>query len=131
MPNHTAPATTRAVPSTNRPAPSRRCSGSRSRAPWPTLRAMVPIPWAIASQRAATPLRSARERLATGPRPLRTARGAGRAELPRGAGLRAVVDAGRLVVPALRARVLGARPPLEEDVLLLRDPGGEDVRVAM
>jgi len=26
---------------------------------------------------------------------------------------------------------VGARPPLGEDVLLLRDPGGEDVRVAM
>jgi hypothetical protein len=59
---------------------------------------------------------------ATGPEPLRTARGAGR----------------RLLVFlffVLRLRV--PEPPrlpffdLDEDVLLLRDPGGEDVRVAM
>jgi hypothetical protein len=64
---------------------------------------------------------------------LRTARGAGRRALElRAAGLRAVRDVDRLVVePVLRVRVLGARPPFEEDVLLLRDPGGEDVRVAM
>src|SRR5262249_46431677 len=104
-----------------------------SRAPWPMLRASEPIPWATASQRAATPRNSAAKSVATGPRPLRTARGAGRfcALLPRAAGLRAVREVDRLVVPALRARLLGARPPFEEDVLLLRDPGGEDVRVAM
>jgi hypothetical protein len=46
--------------------------------------------------------------------------------------LRVVREVDRLVVlPALRARLLEARPPFEEDVLLLRDPGGEDVRVAM
>jgi hypothetical protein len=39
-------------------------------------------------------------------------------------------------LPVLRDRVLDAPPrpvlpDLDEDVLLLRDPGGEDVRVAM
>ena len=36
--HQTAAATTTARPIRNRPAPSRRCSGSRSRAVWPTLR---------------------------------------------------------------------------------------------
>lgn len=64
-----------------------------------------------------------------GPGPLRTARGAG---------LEAVLDVDdffdaeeerpRAWLPDDRDRELDARP---EDVLLLRDPGGEDVRVAM
>ena len=88
------------------------------------------------SHTADTPRHSAPKARETGPAPLRTARGSGRedaldrlrpfAELLRGAG--------RLLV--LRDRVLepffdraAALPVL--DVLELRDPGGEDVRVAM
>jgi hypothetical protein len=69
---------------------------------------------------------------------LRTARGAGRFDLlVRRVGARRVEDAPRLLVPL---RVLRDREPelprelpedRDEDVLLLRDPGGEDVRVAM
>ncbi|GAB3763352.1 hypothetical protein GCM10027600_08770 [Nocardioides ginsengisegetis] len=76
----------------------------------------------------------------TGPGPLRTARGAGRFERALGAGLRLLVLRAVLVLfvgvlPVLRDRVLevpraGLFDPVE-DVLLLRDPGGEDVRVAM
>jgi hypothetical protein len=88
------------------------------------------------SQTAAIPRPTAPKARETGPGPLRTARGAGReagrrlaaleplrplVELERGAGL--------LV---LRDRVLEALDRLfEPDVLVLRDPGGEDVRVAM
>ena len=65
----------------------------------------------------------------TGPCPLRTARGAGRVLEP----LRPFADergAGRLLV--LRDRVLEPLVVrLDPDVLELRDPGGEDVRVAM
>ena len=65
----------------------------------------------------------------TGPCPLLTARGAGRALEP----LRPFADergAGRLLV--LRDRVLEPLVVrLDPDVLELRDPGGEDVRVAM
>src|SRR3546814_6934740 len=68
-----------------------------------------------------------------GPGPERTARGAGR-EPP--VGLRFVVDFRLAWLPVLRGRVLedAPEPFLEElllDVLLLREPGGEDVRVAM
>ena len=87
------------------------------------------------------PRNSAWKRRATGPGPLRTARGAGReagrfaAPRDREAGARLLV-VGFLV---LRDRVLEpllapedrADPDEDVDVLLLRDPGGEDVRVAM
>jgi hypothetical protein len=51
-------------------------------------------------------------------------------------GLRLVAVLVEVVLPVLRGRVLDAPPrpvlpDLDEDVLLLRDPGGEDVRVAM
>src|SRR4051812_43798263 len=128
--NQTAAAETTASANMSSPIPSRRCSGSRSRAPWPMPRATAPMPWATASQSAAAPLKTPSKKLATGPRPLRTARGAGRlllvAPLPRAGlrpGLRFLLDAVRL-----RLRVLLARA--SEDVLLLREPGGEDVRVA-
>ena len=95
---------------------------SRSRAPRPIPRATAPMPCAIASQIAATPLKTPSKSRATGPLPVRTARGAGRRlrVAPRAAG--------RLVdfffdEVLLRLRVLRAReveePPL--DVLLLRD----------
>ncbi|GEB13461.1 hypothetical protein NSI01_17760 [Pimelobacter simplex] len=63
----------------------------------------------------------------TGPGPLRTARGAGR---------RAEADffaAGFFLVVVLRERELAVffAPEREEEVVLLRDAGGEDVRVAM
>ena len=61
-----------------RPTPSRRCSGSRSRAPWPIPRAIAPMPWATASQTAATPRKTVSKNRAIGPLPVRTARGAGR-----------------------------------------------------
>jgi hypothetical protein len=86
---------------------------------------------------------------ATGPGPLRTARGAGRRVLALllvlllearpldVVRLRAALepDLVRELVPVLRDRALEPlRPALfvpVVDVLLLRDPGGEDVRVAM
>jgi len=75
--------------------------------------------------------------------PLRTARGAGRAAGRRFAGRRDAVRPRvvRALVAllgdfrALRVRVLEPPRPLlldlDVDVLLLREPGGEDVRVAM
>ena len=82
------------------------------------------------SQTAATPLPRAAKSRASGPGPLRTARGAGRE--PR-VGLRFDVVGFRLAwLPVLRDRVLGlAFEGVLRDVLLLREPGGEDVRVAM
>ncbi len=72
-------AMTRATPHRlSRPKPSRRCSGSRSLAPWPMPRATAPIVCAKASQSATTPRPSAVNPRSTGPGPLRTARGAGR-----------------------------------------------------
>ena len=76
--HQTAAAATTASPIRNSPTPSRRCSGSRSRAAPPILRAPAPTPWAEAIQVAATPRPSAPKPRATGPGPLRTARGAGR-----------------------------------------------------
>ena len=149
--HQTAAAETTARPKRNRPIPSRRCSGSSSRAVCPMLRAVAPTAWAIASQTAATPRPSAVNARATGPGPLRTARGAGRrvealdllpdlllearpVVVDR---LRAalVPDLVRELVPVLRDRALELLRPVlfvpVVDVLLLRDPGGEDVRVAM
>jgi hypothetical protein len=61
----------------------------------------------------------------TGPGPLRTARGAGRrAEVFFAAGF-------LLVVLRERELVVFFAPEREEELVLLRDPGGEDVRVAM
>jgi hypothetical protein len=73
---------------------------------------------------------------ATGPGPLRTARGAGRVllvERPR-LELERLVLRDRVLEPprfAVPDRLEPALLLLDEDVLLLRDPGGEDVRVAM
>ena len=76
--NHTAAAVMTDSAKTKRPTPSRRCSGSRSRAPWPIPRATAPMPWATASQTAATPRKTVSKKRAIGPLPVRTARGAGR-----------------------------------------------------
>ena len=67
----------------------------------------------------------------TGPRPVRTARGAGLILLD-GARLddRALVRALRDREPK-REDLLPREAAVDPDVLLLRDPGGEDVRVAM
>jgi len=100
------------------------------------LRAVAPRAWAIAIHTVASPRPSALNARATGPGPLRTARGAGRV---RDAVFRVVlrVDFLGALEPlrVLRDRVLEPLRPLrldlDEDVLLLRDPGGEDVRVAM
>ncbi len=101
-------------------------------------RAIAPMPWAMPSQTAETPRKSAAKRRATGPGPLRTARGAGRAGLR--AGARPFFGAGLRWGLALRDREVEVLRPVlrevllrlpDEDVLLLRDPGGEDVRVAM
>ena len=131
--NQTAAAVTRATARISRPTPSRRCSGSSSRALRPILRATPPIAWATASQTAATPRKIVSKKRATGPRPLRTARGAGR---------RFAVEP-RFFCGDFRAFFLaaGRRPSccvlrvvpaaLLDGVLLLREPGGEDVRVAM
>ncbi len=98
------------------------------------LRATAPTPWAMPSQAAAIPRKTSVKNWATGPGPERTARGAGR----RDAGLR-LLEAGLRLELVLRDRVLEPLRPvlrvvlvlLDVDVLLLRDPGGEDVRVAM
>ena len=101
------------------------------------LRAVAPRPWAIAIQTVASPCPNAPNAREIGPRPLRTARGAGRRFL-----VEPVLRG--FFLPLLRDRVLEPPRPDElldrlepdlldrdEDVLLLRDPGGEDVRVAM
>ena len=99
----------------------------------PILRATPPIAWATASQTAATPRKIVSKKRATGPRPLRTARGAGRrfAVEPRffWGDFRALFLAAGAVAVLLRLRVVPAA--LLDGVLLLREPGGEDVRVAM
>jgi hypothetical protein len=92
----------------------------------PIPRAAEPTPWAIPSQTALSPRKSAWKNRETGPGPLRTARGAG---LRFAAGRRLL-----FFFFVLRVRLLEPPRPLfdlDEDVLLLRDPGGEDVRVAM
>ncbi len=95
-------------------------------------RAMPPRKCATPSQTAATPRPTWVNSRAIGPGPERTARGAGR---------RAVVErlleerTGFFLLPVLRAREV--EPPVAllvevlRDVLVLREPGGEDVRVAM
>ncbi|GAB3787811.1 hypothetical protein GCM10027601_27400 [Nocardioides ungokensis] len=111
------------------------------------LRAVAPRAWAMASQTAATPLPSVVNSRASGPGPVRTARGAGRraveeawlleGELFEEVLPRDVLEPDLLLelLPVLRDRALEPlRPVLRVpvvDVLLLRDPGGEDVRVAM
>ena len=47
-PHHSRAATTSAAPMKASPSPSRRCAGSRSRAPLPTRRAIPPSRWAMA-----------------------------------------------------------------------------------
>jgi hypothetical protein len=84
------------------------------------------------------PRKTVSKNRAMGPLPVRTARGAGRrlrlaAPLPprRAAGFRVgfffLLDAVLLCFRVLRARVVEDR---SEDPALLREPGGEDVRVA-
>ena len=114
--NHTAAALMTDSAKMKRPTPSRRCSGSSSRAPWPIPRATAPMPWATASQTAATPRKTVSKKRAIGPLPVRTARGAGRrlrlaAPLPppprRAAGFRVgffLLDAVLLCFRVLRAR---------------------------
>ena len=89
---------------------------------------------------AATPRPSAPKPRETGPGPERTARGAGRRFFVEARFLAAALldeDVLRLLVPLRVLRDREVEPPRElpedrdEDVLLLRDPGGEDVRVAM
>jgi hypothetical protein len=103
------------------------------------LRAVAPTAWATASQTADTPRAAAAKPSAMGLGPVRTARGAGRffaegrfADEPRLVLLVRVVEG---FLPLLRDRVLEPLRPVvrdpDVDVLLLRDPGGEDVRVAM
>ncbi len=95
----------------------------------PIRRTAPPTAWATPSQAETSTRVSALNSRNTGPGPLRTARGAGRPALPDfflGAGLRLEV------VPVDRLReVEPPLPELREDVPLLRDAGGEDVRVAM
>ncbi len=77
---------------------------------------------------APTPRPSAPKERATGPRPERTARGAGRLreEL-----VERVLRDRELEVFGLAVDFFFEVDARDEDVLLLRDPGGEDVRVAM
>src|SRR5918997_4859261 len=97
-------------------------------------RAIVPRPWAMPSQTAHTPRQTTPKKRATGPGPLRTARGAGRfgLALPRvlffGAGLRFGLVLRDRVLEPLRPVLREVLAGLDEDVLLLRDPGGGDVR---
>ena len=130
--HHTAAATTTASPIRNRPAPSRRCSGSSSRAVCPTLRTVAPSTWATPSQTAASPRPRASPSAAIGPVPFRTARGAGRldffVERPFAAGfLRDWLPDDRVVDPDPFGPALG----VGLEVPFVRDAGGEDVRVAM
>src|SRR4051794_8484519 len=96
-------------------------------------RATAPMPWATASHTAATPLKTASKKVAIGPRPVRTARGAGRrlrVALPRAGlrpGFRFLLD---FLLEAVRLRLRVLRARASEGVLLLRVPVGEDVRVA-
>ncbi len=127
--NHTAAATMSAMPHSNSPTPSRRCSGSMSLGAVSDPPGQAPMPCAIASQIAATPRPSAVNDRATGPGPLRTARGAGRRAVERPFAVRAgafdVLRDRELVL--FFARLL----PRLVEVVRLRDPVGEDVRVAM
>ena len=128
--HHTQAATTTASPTSIRPAPSRRCSGSSSPAVCPTRRTADPMACATPSQAATTTRVSALKTRKTGPGPLRTARGAGRFAVERAAALRGAGLRPDLV-PVVRPREV--EPPLPEraEELLLRDAVGEDVRVAM
>jgi hypothetical protein len=83
------------------------------------------MPWATASQIAATARKTVSKNLAIGPLPVRTARGAGRRLRAGGfrVGFFFLLDAVLLWFRVLRDRAV-------EDVPLLREPGGEDVRVA-
>src|SRR3954452_17468570 len=130
--HQTAAATTTAAPIRNSPAPSRRCSGSSSRAGCPILRTLAPSTWATPSQSAVITRPAARKNFAIGPVPLRTARGEGRLDVlerPLEAGLlpRDRLPDDRLEDPEDFAAE--REPDLE--VPLFRDAGGEDVRVAM
>ena len=134
--HQTAAATTTARPNRNRPTPSRRCSGSRSRADRPMLRAVAPRRVGDrqpdGGQAVSERAEGARDRSAA------VAHGAGRgragswwtrcaralARTP-GSGARAAL------LDELRDRLEPDLLDRDEDVLLLRDPGGEDVRVAM
>ncbi len=83
------------------------------------------MPWAMPSQIAQMPPQITPNSREIGPRPVRTERGATRFDHARGA-LPEDRPLGLVfrVLPVLRDRVL-------ERALLLRDPGGEDVRVAI
>src|SRR3954454_12259413 len=130
--HQTAAATITASPIRNSPAPSRRCSGSRSRAVWPTVRTPAPSRCAAPSQSALSARPTAWVSRAIGPVPLRTARGEGRLDeverrFDAGFLLRDWLPDDRLVDPEAFAD--GREPDFE--VPLFRDAGGEDVRVAM
>ncbi|MGZ5401342.1 MAG: hypothetical protein ACXWDL_01290 [Nocardioides sp.] len=81
----------------------------------------------MAIQVAPTPRPTAPKVRETGPRPLRTARGAGRLLLDRALRVREVELFDLGLAFDFDFEVDGR----EEDVLLFREPGGEDVRVAM
>ncbi|GAB2981944.1 hypothetical protein GCM10027076_19760 [Nocardioides montaniterrae] len=101
-----------------------------------TERTTVPTPCAMPSQIAARPRTSAVSAVAIGPGPLRTARGAGRFAVERERLLLVVLRDRELLV-LLRPFAVPARedPDLlavrDEAVVRLREPVGEDVRVAM
>ena len=118
----------------------------------PTPRMAAPTAWAMPSHTATTPRNSAWKPFATGPVPVRTARGAGRAAGRRDEvrALEPAFEAGlvlperdeedffcgvfralRVVEPEVFPLLVRALLRAEVDVLVLRDPGGEDVRVAM
>src|SRR6195952_2055885 len=118
--HQTDAATTTASPTRNSPAPSRRCSGSSSRAVWPIRRTPSPTAWATPSHAVTSTRARAVHTRAIGPEPLRTARGAGRAGLR--PPLRA--DAGFCpdLVPVDFDREVERPLPVERaEVLLLRD----------
>src|SRR6478609_6494974 len=99
--HHSRAATMMARAMRAKPIPSRRCSGSSSRALWPTLRTVPPARWA-------TPIHA--------PRTART--GQGRGAALRGAGLRAAgLRAAGLRLAALVVRAAGrAAPPRPEEL---------------
>ena len=129
--HQTAAATTTAAPKSASPIPSRRCSGSRSRA-------VADAGWRPRPHRGrcephrGDPVEERGEEGETGPGPLRTARGAGRRAPPAcgsddffgracASGWSPGIGCSELR-PVLRLVVLVL---LDVDVLLLRDPGGK------
>src|SRR3954447_19379476 len=115
--HHSAAPTTTAAPIRLRPRPSRRCSGSRSRAVEPRARTSPPRRGPPPSHTARIPRPNAVSRRVSGPGPPRRDDDRERERLL----LLRDVDVGRRVW----------RRDVPDREVVLREPDGEDVRVAM